>query len=166
MNPNRLRLLILCLVSAVVVAVVGVGAYQSLTTYHVTLAAGNVTGESYVMSSALKAVVEQHYPKIQITVRETGGTAENLHLLEQGHVEMATAQADVPAGPSARLVAYLYEDVFQLLVRHDLDLEGFAELRGKRIALARTGGQFRSFLSVAEHFGLKAPDFRFVGEDD
>src|SRR5262249_56184256 len=102
-------------------------------------------GESYVMSSALKAVVEQHDPKIQITVRETGGTAENLHLLEQGHVEMATAQADVPAGPSARLVAYLYEDVFQLLVRHDLDLEGFAALPAKPIPLPRTRPQFPPF---------------------
>jgi len=166
LNPNKLRVLVLGVLSAAVVVVLGVSLYRSFQAYHVTVAAGNATGESYVLSSALKTVVENHYPRIRVTVRETGGTAENLRLLEQGQVEIAAAQADVPAGFSARLIANLYEDAFQLLVRNDSGIQEFIDLRGKRVALAQSGGQFRSFLSVAEHFGLKEPDFRFVGEDD
>ena len=166
LNPNQLRLLVLCILSAAVVVIFGVSLYRSLKTYHVTVAAGNATGESYVFSSALKTVVENHYPRIRMTIRETGGTTENLRLLDQGQAEIAAAQADVQAGPSARLIANLYEDAFQLLVRDDSGIREFIDLRGKRVALARSGGQFQSFLSVAEHFGLKESDFRFVGEDD
>jgi uncharacterized protein len=42
----------------------------------------------------------------------------------------------------------------------------FYSLRGRMIALPRTGGQFQSFLRVAAHFGLSESDFRFVGETD
>lgn len=166
MNPYKISLLVLFLLSSTVAAVLGVGFYRSLKTYHVTVAAGNPTGESYVISSALKTVVEQHHPRIRVTILETGGTTENLRLLEQGKADIATAQADVTAGPSERLVANLYQDAFQLLVRSDSGVREFIDLRGKRIALPQTGGQFESFLSVAEHFGLKGSDFRFVGEDD
>ena len=152
--------------SAAIVTVLGADFYRSHKTYHVIVAAGNATGESYVISSALQTVVEKHYPRIRVTIRETGGTTENLRLLEQGQVEIATAQADVPVGPPVSLVANLYEDAFQLLVRNESGIREFIDLRGKRIALAQTGGQFRSFLGVAEHFALKESDFRFVGEDD
>jgi uncharacterized protein len=49
---------------------------------------------------------------------------------------------------------------------NDSPIQSFANLRGKRIALARSGGQYRSFLRVAEHFDLHEPDFRFVGSND
>jgi len=87
-------------------------------------------------------------------------------MLDAGHAQLATAQADVPAGPKARIVAVLYDDVFQLLVPRDSPLQSFAGLRGGLIALAPNGGQFRSFLAVAEHFGLHEPDFRFVASLD
>lgn len=45
-------------------------------------------------------------------------------------------------------------------------LQKIIDLRGKRIALAQTGGQYQSFLRVAEHFGLHQEDFRFVGVSD
>jgi TRAP-type uncharacterized transport system substrate-binding protein len=85
--------------------------------YNVTLAAGSRTGESYLLGQALKAVVARHRPNIRIDVLETGGTAESLALLESGKVALAAAQADVPVGSAARLIAVLYLDTFQLLVR-------------------------------------------------
>jgi hypothetical protein len=135
-------------------------------TQQLTLAAGSATGESYILSRALKRVVEKHYPKIRITLLETGGTVENLQMIQDGRAQLATAQADVLAGPKARMIAVLYEDTFQLLVPRDSDLQSFAGLRGKSIALAKSGGQFQSFLRVAEHFGLHETDFHFVGATD
>jgi len=69
-------------------------------------------------------------------------------------------------GPSALIVAVLYDDAFQLIVPKDSPVRSFADVRSKRIALGQTGGQYQSFLRVAEHFGLHAPDFRFVGTTD
>jgi uncharacterized protein len=130
------------------------------------LAAGSKTGESYILGGALKTVVERHNPRIRITLLETGGTAENLKMLEERRADLATAQADVPAGPSARIVAVLYDDTFQLLTRRDSTAQSFTDLWGKTIALARTGGQYQSFLLIAQHFGLQESDFRFVGVND
>jgi hypothetical protein len=56
--------------------------------------------------------------------------------------------------------------VFQLLTHENSGIRGFAELRGKTIGLSRGGGQFDSFLRVAEHFDLRDPDFRFAGDTD
>jgi len=155
--------------AALSVAVIGGLAYalvQSSKTQQLTLAAGSRSGESYLIGNALKAVVERHHPKLRLTVLETGGTVESLRMLSAGQVQLAAAQADVLGGPEARIVAILYDDEFQLLVRKDSQIKGFADLQGKRVGLAKTGGQFRSFLRAAEHFGLREDDFQFVGAND
>jgi uncharacterized protein len=139
---------------------------QQSKTQHLTLAAGASSGESYILGNALKKVVERHYPKIRITLLETGGTVENLQMLENGRAQLAAAQSDISPGPAARAVAVLYDDTFQLMVPKDSPLQSLVDLRGKRIALAQSGGQFQSFLRVAEHFGLRQADFHFVGTND
>lgn len=190
---------------------------------HLTLVAGNRDGESYILSQAIEKVVETNNPKIKIDVQETGGTTENIQLLEEGKAQLATAQADVPTGSSARVVAVLYRDTFQLVVKQKpainpllgakgkptavpqkpginplVDAKGkptavlqkpginrlvdaknkpiavlqkpeinhFSDLKGKRIGLPQSGGQFRSFLQVANHYGLKKEDFQFIGVND
>jgi TRAP transporter TAXI family solute receptor len=87
-------------------------------------------------------------------------------MLEHNEADIAAAQADISPGPSARSLAVLYDDVFQLLARASTPIRSFAGARGKVVALARGGGQFQSFLRVAEHFGLSEHDFQFVGEND
>jgi TRAP transporter TAXI family solute receptor len=130
------------------------------------LAAGGRDGESYVLAEALATVVERHYPSVHLVVRETGGTAENVAMLSAGRAQLATAQADVWAGPMANLVAVLYRDDLQVFVRNDANISDFRSLRGKRIGLTRRGGQFQSFLAVAKPLGLTYADFQFVGDDD
>jgi len=140
--------------------------YQHRRTRTLVIAAGSASGESYVISQALKVVVERTHSNLRVSVLETGGTAENLRLLEQKVADLAAAQADVTTGPSARSIATLYQDRFQLMVRRGSAIHAFPDLKGKRIALAQVGGQYRSFLHVAQHFGLKAEDFVFIGQDD
>jgi hypothetical protein len=87
-------------------------------------------------------------------------------MLEDGRAQLATAQSDILAGPRARAVAILYDDTFQLLVPKDSPVKSLVDLQGRRIALAQSGGQFQSFLHVADHFGLHPSDFQFVGASD
>jgi uncharacterized protein len=163
---NRVLQLMLAAVSLGVVAVLATVFWQRSKTEYLTLAAGASSGESYILGNALKTVVERHYPKIRITLLQTGGTVQNLKLLEDGRAQMATAQADILPGPRARALAVLYDDTFQLLVARDSPVQSLVDLRGQRIALAQNGGQFQSFLRVVEHFGLHQADFRFVGAND
>jgi uncharacterized protein len=163
---NRVLPGALAVASVFFVAGLAIVLWQQSRTQYLTLAAGDSHGESYILGSALKTVVERHYPKIRINLVETGGTVENLAMLDQGRAQLATAQADILPGPSARIVAVLYDDTFQLLVRKDSPAQSLMDLRGKRIALAQSGGQFQSFLKVAEHFGLHEADFHFTGSND
>jgi uncharacterized protein len=163
---NRLMQLTLAALSVGLVAVITVVVWQRSKTEYLTLAAGTSSGESYILGSALKTIVERHYSRIRITLLKTGGTVENLQMLEDGRAQLATAQADISPGPRARALAVLYDDTFQLLVPRDSQVQSLVDLRGQRIALAQSGGQYQSFLRVVEHFGLHSEDFHFVGTND
>ncbi len=163
---NRVVRVALVVVSLGFIAVAGMVWLQGSKTENLTLAAGASGGESYILGCALKTVLERHYPRIHLTLLETGGTVENLSMLEEGRAQLAGAQSDIAPGPKARSVATLYDDTFQLLVAKDSPLRSLVELKGHSIALAQSGGQFQSFLHVAEHFGLHAADFTFVGGSD
>lgn len=166
MNPNQLGLAALSLVSLGLFIGLTLNLFERFKVHRLILAAGDSAGESYILSKAIETVVERHYPNIDLTVQETGGTSENLKLLETDRVQLATAQADIPTGPTARLIADLYEDKFQLLVRRGSGIKHFTDLAGKRLALQQKGGQYKSFLKVAQHYGLRETDFRFVGQSD
>jgi TRAP transporter TAXI family solute receptor len=167
-NPdvNRIVRFVLLLLSASFLIGLAAALWQQSRTQYLTLAAGDSSGESYILGSALKKVVERHYPRIRITLVQTGGTSENLEMLEAGRAQLATAQSDILPGPAARVVAVLYDDTFQLMAPQSSKARHFVDLRGMRIALARSGGQYQSFLRVAEHFGLHEGDFHFIGLND
>jgi uncharacterized protein len=166
LDISRIVRVIIVAASVALISSLTVVLWQASRTQHLTLAAGAAGGDSYILGNALKTVVERHYPRIRITLLETGGTVENLQMLEDGRAQLATAQADVTPGPSARTVAVSYDDVFQLLVPANSLLQKVTDLRGRQIAVAQTGGQFQSFLRVAQHFGLQQADFHFVGASD
>jgi uncharacterized protein len=153
---------------AIVLVTAGLGytVFENYRVHTLVLAAGGPDSESYVLAKALATVVERHHPHLHLVVRETGGTTENLAMLSDGRAQLAAAQADVPAGPMANLLAVLYRDDLQVFVRNDAKVTDFRSLRGKRIGLTRRGGQYQSFLVVADHLGLTAADFQFVGDDD
>jgi uncharacterized protein len=140
--------------------------YQNSRVHRLVLAAGSRSAESYVVCAALKNVVERHNSKIRITLLETGGTVESLKLLEDGRAGLAVAQADVMTGPSARILAVLFDDTFQLVVPRDSPVHDFSGLRGLTVALPKSAGQYQSFLRVAGHFGLSESDFHFIGDTD
>lgn len=144
-----------------------------LTPPHLTLAAGDKTGESYMISEAIKKVIESR-TNIQIQVEETRGTTQNIEMLSTGKAQLAMAQVDVAAEEignvssqlkaNIRTVTLLYKDTFQLVVKNP-QINQFTQLKGKTIALAATGGQYQSFLTVAKHFGLSEKDFKITGLD-
>jgi TRAP transporter TAXI family solute receptor len=167
LNTARVAPIILALVT-LTVAGVGARAFHRNNTqvFNVNIAAGSARSESFVIMEALKAVVESRHPQIKVSVHETGGTTENLERLERGEAQFAAAQADVRAGQSARMVAILFEDTFQLLVHKDSNIKDFPDLKGKKIGVPKSGGQYKSFMFLAGHFGMRESDFNFVGGND
>ncbi len=136
---------------------------ESNKIYRLDFAAGDARSESYVLSQAISQVVSANQPRIQLKVIPTGGTVENIGLLETHKVQLATVQADVPTGEAALAIAVLYRDLFLLVVNKNSAIHNFVDLKGKQIGLAPTSGQFHSFLEVANHYGLTLADLQFVG---
>ena len=145
-------LISLSLILTIIFAYLYFGTQQQ---YILTIGAGSRTGEAFQLAHATATLVEHYYPDIRIEVQETKGSSENMRLLEEGKIQLATVQADIEAVPQARLISNLYPDLFQLVVRQEANISSFNELKGKRIALPkRGGGQWVSFWFVARHYGL------------
>lgn len=124
------------------------------------IAAGPTDGEAYDLAEAIAEVTHRYNPQLRIEVLETQGSGQNMALIEQGKVDLATVLADEPTAPTARLIAPLYPDAFQLLVAQGSAIASVADLRGHKIALPpRGGGQYDSFWFLVEHYGLTGSDF-------
>ena len=163
---------------------------QSCGRVVVSVAAGGKDGESYKMLSAVSRLIQRRHPNVTIKVLATKGTEENLRRLNGGGVELATAQADVAldawltrsaatkdAG-SGGLMAVLFVDKVQLLAcglpqkgapfSAQQAFAALAERKTKAVvylpyeAGGPSGGQYRTFLHLAEHYGLLPHrDFEF-----
>lgn len=81
------------------------------------LGADQVNSEPYEMAAAIAHVVGRTHPGIRIAVISTGGSSENMTLLAKGKLDLALVQADVISRENVSLLAVLYPDLFQLLVR-------------------------------------------------
>jgi len=154
--PSKV-LLVLCLI--VVLISVNWAVINGRRVEHLTLATGDLEGESYILGQAIAQVVKLNNPKLNISVISTSGSDENLEQIEQGIADLAIAQADMPGGSSARTVAVLFEDVFQLIARPESGVTHFNDLAGRKIVLQPNSGEFYSFLELATHYGLNLNDF-------
>jgi uncharacterized protein len=126
----------------------------------IVIATGSADGEYYAFAQALARVVTRHQPKISISVLPTKGAQENQELLEQRKVAMAIVQSDTPPLADERAVAYLFPEVFHLIVGENSGIEKMSDLKGKRVALMPKGsGSYKLFWSISPHFGLSKDSF-------
>ncbi|MCU0569522.1 MAG: TAXI family TRAP transporter solute-binding subunit, partial [Oculatellaceae cyanobacterium Prado106] len=123
--------------------------------YRLAIATGSPEGEYYAFAKALATVVNRRQPQIQITVVPTKGALENQTLVEQNQAQLAIVQSDTPPQPTVRAVAFLFPEVFHLIVRRDANINSLGDLKGKRIALMPQGsGSYTLFWNIAPHFDL------------
>jgi TRAP transporter TAXI family solute receptor len=125
-----------------------------------TLAAGSASSETYQIARAIADELSEVDSSLRIRVFETGGSIENLELLETGQVDLALTQSDIALPEEALGIALLYPDAHHLVVRAESGIRHFSELRGQRVAIPQaSSAQNPSFWFVADHYGLDAADF-------
>jgi TRAP transporter TAXI family solute receptor len=106
-------------------------------------------------------VAKQH-DNIQIEFVPSLGSSQNLQLLKANQVQFAAVQADSKLISEARLVAKLFPDIYQLVVRQDSGIYKLSDLRGKSLALPSTSsGQYKSFWFLMDHYQFGEGDFDF-----
>ena len=118
---------------------------------HVALAGGPAGSETLALTMAIAEVLNEYNPGFRLRVFETGGSAENVRLLESGQIEFGTIQADTPVPDGVVGITTLYHDAYHLIVRADSSIHTFSDLRNHRVAIPPvTSGQFNSFWFLAK----------------
>ena len=156
----------------VMLALLGLGLlglwyWDSTREHRLLIAAGQRSGQAFHIAKALQQVAPAPLPGPEDRSVETRGSLHNASLLDQGVVRLGTVQADQASGRKARLVAELYPDTFQIVVRPDSGIDSIGDLAGKRIALPpERSGEFESFWFLAKHKALAAGDLKiYTGTD-
>lgn len=137
--------------------------YHNLNkTYQVRIAASKASSETYQLIQVAADVMAKQYDHIKIELIPSLGSSQNLQLLKANQVQMAAVQADSKLIVEARLVAELFPDMFQMVVRADSGIFKLSDLKGKTLALPSTSsGQYKSFWFLMDHYKLSEGDFEF-----
>ena len=140
---------------------------------------GGMSGGYYPMGGALAQIWNtKNKDLLNVTVQATGGTVENIRLLEAGDVEFGIVQSDLIEFASkgmemfnrnyvkGRAVFRLYPEVITVAVRGSVTgVNTFKDLVGKRVSFGAAGsGSEASSRLILEALGLTYKDFdaRFV----
>src|SRR5882757_8863192 len=84
---------------------------------------------------------------IDVTVRPTSGSIENIHLLKKGEADVAFVQGGTGASvdaPGLRSLASLYYEPIWIMVRKHTGIDRLADLKGRRIGIDQEGSGTRA----------------------
>jgi TRAP transporter TAXI family solute receptor len=152
----RLLLVLVLWVATVLALALWLGGRQQ---HQLSIAAGPADSETFGLMTAIADSLNEMDNGLEISVFETGGTTENMELLESGQIDIATVQADSLIPEEALAIARLYPDAYHLVVNADADIKHFSDLRGHRVAIPPTSSaQNGSFWFLADHYRLQAED--------
>jgi TRAP transporter TAXI family solute receptor len=167
------------LLCALALAVCGDSAEaQDLTLF--TLGSGDVAGSYYASASAICDVINRtERGAIRCSPDPTSGSMYNLSALRSGELDFAYVQSDwhreavLGTGPYAALgpmenlrsVMSLYGETVTLLVRNESGIDGFADLKDKRVDLGPPSSGRRGTVNrILSALGFVSTDFASVSE--
>lgn len=90
---------------------------------------------------------------------ESPGGLASVEMLEDGRADFALLSNHVRGNESIRLVAVLYEETLQVVVRRDAGIGSPLELRGRRVSVGPDGSGTETIAeTVLHHFGIADGD--------
>jgi len=159
-KPSR-RPLWLGIVLVVVVAV----AVAALWRRHerpkvLRIATGAASGTFYPLGKTLAHTFAHAAERVDLKVLATTGTGENLALIDKHEVDLALVSNGVPGNASTTLIAPLFAEAVQLIVRKDAQFGTPFDLRQRRVAIGPpASGTEKVALIILQHFGIGRADF-------
>ena len=109
-------------------------------------------GVFYPLGTAMAAVISKYVSEVDAFAPETGGSAENIKLLQQGKIELALAQPDLawaasqgqleglPRKVAVRNLLGAHARYLHLVTRADRGVKAVEDLEGKRVSTGLAGG--------------------------
>ena len=128
---------------------------------HLVIATGHAEGAYYLYARRYREQLAQH--GIELEVRTTAGSVENLDLLVKGAADLAFVQGGTGAGLDTDVLSSLgslYYEPLWLFYRGTQTLSRLDELRGKRMAIGAPGSGTHAIASLllADNFIDTASD--------
>lgn len=131
------------------IAIFAVGLYSSESVAEFSLATGGEKGVYYSMGRDIAAAAEKSGLKINVLASQ--GSKENIDWLTQNKAQMCIAQSDTVYAASRglwqfkekvknlQIIAPLYTEALQILIRNPLYIKRLEDFRGKRISIGPRG---------------------------
>ncbi|MCX3060516.1 TAXI family TRAP transporter solute-binding subunit [Streptomyces beihaiensis] len=122
----------------------------------VTFSTGTHTGVYERYGALLKKELAHDLPDVDVTLRASQGSGENVRRVATGKADFTIAAADavaeyrrehLPGADRLRGCARLYDDYMQLVVPRSSSVKSVADLRGKRVAV---GGRSSGVRLIAD----------------
>lgn len=143
----------------------------------IVMAGSSAGGASYLYFATTAKLFNDGIQGYDFSAR-TGGTTENVPLVETGEVKVAAASPGGVVklyGPEGlkttrlRTVYAMFHAPFHILVPRDSPIRSFADLKGRRLSVGvKGGGDWIAFLKMAEANGYKESDFnmQYLGKSE
>ena len=147
----------------------------------ISIGTGGVTGVYYPTGGAICRLVNKSRKEhgIRCSAESTGGSVYNINTIKAGELEFGVAQSDwqyhamngtskfEDAGKFEELRAMfsVHPEPFTLIARADSGIEGFMDLKGKRVNVGNPGsGQRATMEVVMEAMGMTMDDLALAAE--
>lgn len=126
-------------------------------------------GSFFPLAGAMAAVISKHYPQLKINAEITGGSVDNVKLINNGKLELALISAQPvfegvkgigkfeSNGPQKKHLGVLagHGNVWQLYTLKKNGIKTIKDLKGKKVSLGSTGSDGNSIgKEVIEAHGL------------
>ena len=152
---------------AVLLAVAGTWFWIEREREPVTLAVatGPLGSDTYNLMREVADVVARHSETVRLDVRASRDSSENIARLNTHEVDLAVIRSDTPVVSDVRVIARLFPDLFQIIVRGDTSIRTVTDLASGSVSIPQFGTDaFRSFWVLGDHYDLPIDRFDWRAE--
>ena len=166
------------LLSGVVVCLVLIMAVPSLAaTAQLVMATGGTAGTYYPLGGAMSQIINRVVKDVNVSVQSTGASVANIRMMQNGEVDLALIQTDTADYAwngtemfkddgklqNFKVMASLYPELIQVVVRAESGIDSIADLKGKKVSVGAPGsGTEANARQILEIYGLTYQDLSQV----
>lgn len=143
-----------------------------------SMGTASINGTYYPVGNSIGRIFSKKLPGMVVLAEPTPGSVANIEFLRRGQIDLALIQSDVAWQAfngthsfeknryrELRVLASLYSEVIQIIVRGDSEIRTIRDLRGKKISVGeRDSGSAASVILVLGAAGLSPDDYTLVYE--